>query len=195
MTTECPTESTMYFPIGRSLVSLLLCLFTVITCTTLLQAETQVVSNTKVSDEALHSCGVQALQIAMSLAGHSVDISKCAELAGIDPNGATTLANLQSAAKALGQTTRGMQLSPEELAFIGCPAVLHVSLPGAKSHFLVFESSDKGCFELIDSARNGQKNLYTADQLRLMWKGNCIVFTETPFLVLPHDIGRALLYL
>jgi hypothetical protein len=118
----------------------------------------------------------------MSLLGHSIDITRCAELAGTDPNGTTTLAGLQNATQVLEQSCKGMNLTPNELVFIGCPAILHVSLPSAKDHFVVFTSSNNGFFELIDPARGQQKNLYTADQLRLMWKGDCLVFTENPFM-------------
>jgi hypothetical protein len=137
----------------------------------------------KLNDKAVNSCGPQALRIAMSLLGHSVEISRCAELAGTDPNGVTTLAGLQSAAQTLGSHAKGMHLTPEELDFIGRPAILHVSLPVAKDHFMIFTSSNGGWFELIDPVQNAQKNLYTADQIRLMWKGNCIIFKQNPLLI------------
>jgi len=154
----------------------------VVLCATSLRGGTQITSHTKLSDKAMNSCGPLALQTAMSLLGHSVEISQCAELAGTDPNGTTTLAGLQNAIQVLEQPCKGMNLTPNELAFIGRPAILHVSLPSAEDHFVVFNSSNKGFFELIDPMRGQQKNLYTAEQLRLMWKGNCVVLTENPFL-------------
>ncbi len=154
----------------------------VVLCETSLRAGTQGTSHTNLSDKAVNSCGPRALRAAMSLLGHSIDITRCAELAGTDPNGVTTLAGLQNATQVLEQSCKGMNLKPNELAFISRPAILHVSLPSAKDHFVVFTSSNKGFFELIDPAHGQQKNFYTADQLRLMWKGDCVVFTDNPFI-------------
>ena len=49
---------------------------------------------------------------------------------------------------------------------------------------MVFASSDGINFELIDplSKSTDIRQFYTADQLRLMWKGDCLVFTPRPLL-------------
>ena len=135
------------------------------------------------NDKAVHSCGPHSLSTVMSLFGHFVDVARCAKLAETDPNGVTTLAGLQSAAKVLGVSTKGLCITPEELAFVGGPVILHCTLPNNKEHFMVFNEYSRGWFELIDPMQTGhKKNFYTADQLRLMWDGNCIAFTQNPFL-------------
>ena len=145
-------------------------------------AQAQNTYHTKLGDKAVNSCGPLALRTAISLLGKSVDIAECAELAGTDPNGMTTLAGLQSAAQALGWSTKGMRLTTEGLAFIGGPAILHVCLPTAKDHFMVFASRKGDFFDLIDPTQGEQKTRYTAEQLGLMWEGDCIVFTPNPFM-------------
>ncbi|MHC4744592.1 MAG: cysteine peptidase family C39 domain-containing protein [Planctomycetota bacterium] len=146
-------------------------------------AQAQNTHHPEPGDKTLNSCGPQALRTVISLLGGSGDIAECVEVAGTDPNGMTTLAGLQHAAKTLGWSTKGMHLTAEELAFIGCPAILHVSLPKAKNHFIVFASSKAGSFDLIDATKSEQKSIYTAEQLALMWEGDCVVFMTNPFMV------------
>ena len=171
------------YPIGLDIRVFMIVFCVVLLSPMLLCALVQNTSHTVLSDKAVNSCGPLAIRTVMSVLGHPIDIARCAELAGTDPNGVTTLAGIQSAAEALGQSCKGMRLGPNELTFINCPAILHVSTPSAEDHFVVFTSSNRNLFELIDPSRGEQKNLYTADQLHLMWKGNCIVFTENAFWV------------
>ena len=142
------------------------------------------IQHKKIPEKIVESCGPRSLNAALSLLGHSVDIYRCAELAGTDDNGVTTMAGLLSASRVLSKPAKGMHLSPKELALINNPALLHVSLPDAKEHFMVFASSDGINFELIDplSKSTDIRQFYTADQLRLMWKGDCLVFTPRPLL-------------
>lgn len=133
-------------------------------------------------EKVVNSCGPLSITEAFSLLGHSVSSSQCAKLAGTDPNGVTTLAGLQTAVSALGESATGMHLSPEELALIKRPAILHVSTPGIDDHYVVFASMTGYYFNLIDPLRDNVKEKYTAEQLRLMWQGDCLVFTPRPFL-------------
>ena len=159
-----------------------LILFFTLIFTVLSHPATEISSSVLSDDKVVHSCGPHSLRTVMSLLGHHVDIAKCAKLAGTDPNGVTTLAGLQSAAKFLGVSAKGLCITPYELAFVGGPAILYCTLPNNKEHFMVFNSFSRGWFELIDPMQTGQKNFYTADQLHLMWDGNCIVFAQNPAL-------------
>ncbi|MFC1781791.1 DUF1573 domain-containing protein [Planctomycetota bacterium] len=137
-----------------------------------------------VQDEEIgNPCGPRALWKAISLLGHYVEISQCIELAGTDPNGFTSLAGLENAAKALVYPAKGMNLTPRELAFVGGPAILHVTMPDLTDHFVTFKSINEDLFELIDFVDSGEQiKFVTADQLRLMWNGNCLVFAKNLFL-------------
>jgi hypothetical protein len=128
----------------------------------------------------LKSCGPLALQTAMTLLGRSAELIQCADLAGADDSGTTSLAGLLNAAKAMGVRAVGMRLSPEELARLNRPAILHVSLASTDNHFVVFASGHDGWYEVIDPTQGEHESLYSAEQLRLMWEGDCLVFTDRP---------------
>lgn len=132
--------------------------------------------------KAAQSCGPLSLVTALSLLGRSVDASTCAKLAGSDDVGMTTLAGLQNAVESLGEHSKGMHLKPDELALINRPAILHVSLPSDRIHFVVFVPGNDASFDLIDPTRGKEKESYTAEQLHLMWDGDCLVFTPTPIM-------------
>ena len=127
------------------------------------------------------SCGANCLSIAMLLLGRDVSAEKCIELADVDPGtGRTSLAKLLRAVKSLGQDAVGMNLSPQELALINKPAILHVFPPPGERHFVVFSKMNGRSFELLEiSADVGpQKQVYTADQLELLWDGDCLVLSD-----------------
>lgn len=156
-------------------------IFMMILFTAASHARTENLSSKKVNEKVANSCGPRSLATVLSLLGYSVDHSRCATLSGTDDKGTTTLAGLLTATRALGKSAKGMCLTPQELALINRPAILHVCLPNEEDHFVVFTSSDGVSFELIDPTRNNARETYTANQLRLMWKGNCLVFTHRPF--------------
>lgn len=135
------------------------------------------VSEKKVED-APAPCGPGALHVALSLLGASVDLDSCLQLTQVDPNGTTTLANIQAAASTLGYAASGMRLTPEELAGLTVPAILHVTLPSEAQHFLVYRPGDGSHIRLIDPSMTGLAEAFTPDQLGLMWEGDCLVFTS-----------------
>jgi len=151
-------------------------------CGTLCYGDTTAAKAESVNNEPTESCGPSALAITLSLLGHSVESDAYAKLAETDEKGNTTLAGLKKAADALGISAVGMQLTPEELARINHPAILHVMLPGDDGHFVVFASSDGKLYELIDPNNGGTKDSVTAEQLKLLWEGRCLVFTPRPLL-------------
>ena len=130
------------------------------------------------TSDVIDSCGPLALKTAMSVCGRQVSIEECAQLAETDPNGVTTLAGLQRAAQALGRSGISMHLTPAELALLRCPAILHVSLPGAQEHFVVYTHKTGGLFEVIDPTAQMAKIHVTGSQLELMWDGDCVVLSR-----------------
>jgi hypothetical protein len=114
------------------------------------------------------------------LFGDVVEARVCADLAGADAGGSTTMAGLARAARQLGRKVLGVHLAPGELATLNRPAILHTSYPDAKEHFCVFACYRDGRFELIDPTRSLARELLSEKQLGLIWDGTCIVFAERP---------------
>lgn len=132
--------------------------------------------------KARQSCGPRSLVTAFGLLGHRVGLAECASLASTDANGITTMAGLATAANSLGGRVVGMHLEPAELAGLGRVAILHASVPYRLDHYVVCASVKEGLFNVINPTQSHVPQRYTADQLRLLWDGDCLVFTTTPFL-------------
>jgi len=145
-------------------------------------ANTEDSSSRKIDEKAVQSCGPLSLTTTLSLLGRSVEAYRCAELSGTHDDGITTLTGLQNAAKILGETAIGMRLTPRELSWINLPAILHVTLPKSEDHFVVYTPGNNASFALIDPTLSNSKNILTAEQLTLMWKGDSLVFTPNSFL-------------
>lgn len=128
------------------------------------------------------TCGPLALKTCLMLFGHAVEASVCADLAGTDAAGSTTMAGLAKASRQLGRKVLGVRLAPRELATLNRPAILHTSYPDAKEHFCVFACYRDGRFELIDPTRSPAREILSEKQLGLVWDGTCIVFAQHPLL-------------
>ncbi len=171
MTFLCPSR----FPSIRALVLLL---------TTVPWGLCLAASSSRVAArEKSASCGPVALESVLSLLGDTVSAAKCAELAETDANGVTTMAGLVRAARSLDIPARAMHLTPDELAAVDTPSILHVVLPHEKDHFVVFRGRRGRQLEIGDPSGKIASMLMTPAQLRLMWDGNCLVFTGKPFRV------------
>ena len=128
------------------------------------------------------TCGPLALKTCLMLLGHAVEASVCADLAGTDVAGSTTMAGLAKASRQLGRKVLGVRLAPRELATLNRPAILHTSYPDAKEHFCVFACYRDGRFELINPTMSPAREILSEKQLGLIWDGTCIVFAQRPLL-------------
>lgn len=125
------------------------------------------------------SCGPLALQTCMMLLGRPVEARVCADLAGTDERGNTTMAGLATASRQLGRHVVSVNLTGRELALLNRPAILHVSYPNAPEHFSVFACYRDGRFELVNPTLGPPRELLSEQQLRLIWDGRCLVFSKS----------------
>jgi len=93
-------------------------------------------------------CGPYALLMLCALLGTDATLDELAKLANTDERGITTLDGLASAARAKKLHAVGLELSLEELAQLGKPAIVH--LKAGAGHFALFLRYVPGGIVLMD---------------------------------------------
>jgi predicted double-glycine peptidase len=127
------------------------------------------------------SCGPLALRTCLALLSQEVDAGTCADLAGTDEKGTTTMAGLVKASRQLGRKVLSLHLKAKDLALLDWPAILHTSYPNAPEHFSVFAGVRDGRHMLINPTLDTAREMLSEEQLSAVWDGRCILFLRHPF--------------